>query len=411
MKVCFLVGSLAISGGAYVIFQHASYMRRNGFDVTLAVQYPIAKGMLDWHDEAKNFPIMTFAQAKTQMFDLVIATWWQTALEIHEFKAERYAYFVQLIESCVYAPNNHAWRNYAESTYKLPVHFVTEATWIKQYLKDSYGQDAALVKNGIRKDIYNLNGKSHSPRLTDSPRILIEGPFAVDRKNTAYAVRLAQKAKAKSIWIMTSSNVQYFPNVDKVFSRISIANTAEIYRSCDIILKLSTSEGMFGPPLEMFHCGGTAIVFNVAGHDEYIIDNYNARVAHIGDSDHVVSILDELLHNQNELNRLKENALKTANNWASWEQSSKKFMEWSIACMSSSKQSHLDIQSKNSQAKLTFDSELIIDLKNKSIFEILKQFQGKFMHISKPYLPLSIINLIKRFKLYIDIFFGGNYCK
>jgi hypothetical protein len=54
---------------------------------------------------------------------------------------------------------------------------------------------------------------------------------------------------------------------------------ASVYRSCDDILKLSLVESMFGPPLEMFHCGGTAIVYNVTGHDEYIVHGRNALVA------------------------------------------------------------------------------------------------------------------------------------
>lgn len=65
----------------------------------------------------------------------------------------------------------------------------------------------------------------------------------------------------------------------------------EIYRSCDVIVKLSYIEGMFGPPLEMFHCGGTAIVYDVTGHDEYIVHEKNALVVKTDDDKQVINYI------------------------------------------------------------------------------------------------------------------------
>jgi hypothetical protein len=104
--------------------------------------------------------------------------------------------------------------------------------------------------------------------------------------------------------------------------------TPEIYRSCDILVKLSTVEGMFGPPLEIFHCGGTAIVFDVTGHDEYIVDGQNACVVRRGDMDGVVTTLRRLLSDRTELARLQAGALQTADVWASWDESSSAFRDW-----------------------------------------------------------------------------------
>jgi hypothetical protein len=54
-------------------------------------------------------------------------------------------------------------------------------------------------------------------------------------------------------------------------------DTPLVYRSCDILGKLSYVEGMFGPPLEMFHCGWTAIVYNVTG----MMNIYDIRRMHL----------------------------------------------------------------------------------------------------------------------------------
>jgi hypothetical protein len=328
-KVCFLVGSLSISGGTYVIIQHAAYLHGQGYDVTLAVQESFTAETLGWHDLLSQLHCIPFDTAKSQYFDLVIATWWKTAIEIGAFRAPRYAYFVQSIESRFYRSEEEALRELVDATYEIPVAYITEATWIRDYLTTNYGHDVALVRNGIRKDLYNTTGKTIAPRDKSSmPRVLVEGHFGVHFKNTALGVRLARKAGAKDIWVLTGSPVRWIPGVSRLFSGVPMSITPDIYRSCDILIKLSTVEGMFGPPLEIFHCGGTALVFDVTGHDEYIVSGQNACVTRKGDLDGVVASLRRLLNDRSELVRLQTKAIETAHSWPSWDESSAAFHTW-----------------------------------------------------------------------------------
>lgn len=324
---------MAISGGTYVIVQHASYLRDHGYDVTLAVQEPFPASTLAWHDEAPKLRCIPIEDAKRESFDLVIATWWKTAFELGNFEAQRYAYFVQSIESRFYPESERPLRALVDATYRFPIEYVTEATWIQQHLKTNFDQDAALVHNGIRKDVYTRSGLAVAPRTTDmQPRVLVEGHFGVSFKNTALGVRLAREAGAKDIWVLTGSLIGWLPGVSRIFSRVPMVKTAEIYRSCDILIKLSTVEGMFGPPLELFHCGGTAIVFDVSGHDEYIVNGSNAAVVLTGDTDGIVKMLRKLLNDRSELLRLQEGARQTADKWPSWADSSARFSEWVDQC-------------------------------------------------------------------------------
>jgi hypothetical protein len=98
-----------------------------------------------------------------------------------------------------------------------------------------------------------------------------------------------------------------------------------VYRSCDLVLKLSHVEGMFGPPLEMFHCGGTALVYDVTGHDEYIVHDQNAYVVKTDDEAEVVRLLRRLKENPSELERLKCGAAETAAAWPDWDACSAQF--------------------------------------------------------------------------------------
>lgn len=328
-KICFLVGSMAISGGTYVIVQHAAFLHEHGYNVTIAVQEPFTAQTLAWHDRTSQLRCVPIDTAKTETFDLVIATWWKTAFELRHFNATRFAYFVQSIESRFYPASEVPLRTLVDATYQLPVAYVTEATWIRDHLNTNYGHEVALVRNGIRKDVYCTTGPVKAPRDPNrQPRVLVEGHFGVSFKNTALGVRLAREAGARDIWVLTGTPVKWIPGVARVFSRVPMNVTPEIYRSCDILVKLSTVEGMFGPPLEIFHCGGTAIVFDVTGHDEYIVDGQNACVVRSGDMDGVAKALRRLLNDRAELERLQAGALQTAKAWSSWDESSAAFRDW-----------------------------------------------------------------------------------
>ena len=327
-RVCFLMGSAALSGGSYVIFQHARFLNEQGYHVTIAVQEPFDSDTTRWHDYGAKLRCVPFEDAKVENYDLVIATWWKTALELGAFTAPKYGYFVQSIESRFYLPEEGFLRALVDTTYNLPVSYITEAVWIQEHLRAHHDQDATLVRNGIRKDTYKPDAELVAPRTTGQPRVLVEGHFNVSFKNTALAVKLARAAGARDIWVLTGSQVSRLPGVSRVFSRIPIHETPSVYGSCDLLIKLSTVEGMFGPPLEIFHCGGTALVFDVTGHDEYIRDGENAIVVRNLNTDKVVEELKSLLNDPKRLADLKQGARDTAAAWPDWTQSSELFRDW-----------------------------------------------------------------------------------
>lgn len=404
MKICFLVGSMNISGGTYVIVQHASFLQKNGHQVTLAVQEPFNESTLRWHDEAPKLRCLPIAQAKAEIFDIVIATWWKTALEISDFDAGHYAYFVQSVESLFYPETEVPLRALVDSTYRLPLNFVTEATWIKAYLADAFGQRAQLVRNGIRKDVYSSVGDTVSPRpFGRQPRVLVEGHFGVKFKNTALAIKLAKQAGIKDIWLLTGSPLGWIPGVSRVFSRVPMVETAGIYRSCDILIKLSTVEGMFGPPLEMFHCGGTAVVFNVSGHDEYIRHQENAVVIPKGNLRAVVDELANLSNSPARLAQLKQGALVTAAEWPSWETSSTAFAAWIESEALTIPADRNGIAEMNAQAFRQYDLDERSRLQgNPGIIR-----RHKLSGLAAK-LPPAFLKKIKSFEAAGEVIFGGN---
>lgn len=324
-----MLGSPDINGGTYVIYEHGAHLREMGHEVTMLTREQVTADRYQWHPRAKDLCWLTVDEAERVEFDLVFATYWQSPFLLPRIKARHYAYFVQSIESRFFEepdPAHHnnrdldIWKDYCESTYSLNVPVITEAKWIQDYLHEHYNRESFLVRNGIRKDIYSETGPAVADRTPGKLRVLVEGPVDVFYKNVSKSVELCLQAGVDEIWLLTSSDIIEFEGVDRVFSQVPIHDTPEIYRSCDVLVKLSYVEGMFGPPLEMFHCGGTSIVYEVTGHDEYIDHDQNSFVVAKDDDQQVVDYLQKLRSDQAELQRLKEGAIKTAVGWPDWQE-------------------------------------------------------------------------------------------
>jgi glycosyltransferase involved in cell wall biosynthesis len=324
-KIAFLLWSADISGGTNVVFEHVKRLIVLGDDITIITEMPIDKNQLDWHKAAMVFNWQTYDSVAEQAFDIVFATWWRTAFMLPNIKAKHYAYFVQSIESRFYPDEEIPLKQLVEMTYLLPIAYITEANWIKNYLQDKYNQDALLARNGIKKSIYQLEGEVIPRTSAGALRVLIEGPLGIDFKNVENTIAVCRQSKADEIWLMTMSDVNEVEGIDQVFSRIPVEDTARIYRSCDVIVKLSKVEGMFGPPLEMFHCGGTSITYDVSGYDEYIVPDENGLVAKMGNEGQVLNYINLLKESPEMLARLKDNAILTANSWPDWSEAGDDF--------------------------------------------------------------------------------------
>lgn len=325
MRIGFVIHSPAISGGTFVIYEYTKALLKKGHEVYLITDFNVNDSWLFWYPEARTFRFINHKEAKEMQFDVLIATWWMTLGSIGLLSAKKYLYFVQSYEPYFVSEEEYSLRRYIESTYLRSLPVITEATWIKGLFKERFNIDATLVRNGIRKDIFQKDGLAIRNREAGKLRVLIEGPVDVDFKNIPKTIELCKKSNADEIWLLTSSDIDSYDGVDKVFSRVSIFDTPMIYRSCDVIVKLSYVEGMFGPPLEMFHCGGTAIVYDVTGHDEYIVHNKNAFVVKRDDDEKVVEYLNLLKKDTTLLSKFKKGAIETAKNWYDWDKAGEEF--------------------------------------------------------------------------------------
>jgi O-antigen biosynthesis protein len=347
LKVAFLVEGVGISGGINVIFQHAMHLAIKNYDVSIITKRSIEAKDIAWHPlydfiagNKEKITWYSYNDLNDVRFDVAISTWWRTFYDLWKVNAAHYVYFVQSIESRFYPESEISLRSVVEATYELNLGFITECHWISKFLQEGFGHKVPVALNGVDKKLFSMEGDKIAPTNDNQLRVLVEGPIDIAFKNVPKTIQLARESMADEIWLLTSSDCKAVPGVKKVFSQIPLKNVSPIYRSCDVIIKLSYVEGMFGPPLEMFHCGGTSIVYDVTGYNEYIEHDKNGLVVKTDDTNQVIQYINDLKENRSLLETLKKGACETAQMWPDWQKSNDQFEAAMLTAMNESKIDH-----------------------------------------------------------------------
>ena len=294
-----------------------------GHEVTVVVSTRVPS-------EADKFPVggprvVSLAQASDMEFDVAIASWWQDTLLLPQLSASRHARFLQGMEDRIYR-RNEPQRALAQDAYRVPLPGITVSHWLREQFHLEYGRSLDVVPNGLDKSIFRPDGHTVAPR-SDCVRVLVEGPLGVWHKNVLPALRLARSVSAET-WLLTSTDVGAISGVDRVFSCLPSTDTAAVYRSCDILLKLSLVEGFGLPPLEMFHCGGTVVAFDGPGTaiTEYAQHGRNALLAPAPDFVAAGKHLEALLNDRDLMDTMQSGALETARAWPSQREAGERFL-------------------------------------------------------------------------------------
>lgn len=326
MKIAFLVNDLHLSGGINVVVKHASSLQAShGHVVTIVVS-----GRGGWHEwrypELRSIRVVNLEDAKRERFDVAIATWWETVFNLGLLDADHAVWFMQSLEDRFYRAGDPM-QLLAQAAYAIQIPVITEASWICSFLQhQNPDRPVGYARNGIDKSIFRLGTRAESDGLL---RIMIEGSASAPNKGVAECLDVVRRMKAPHsvTWVSPSGATVGDPSISAVAGPLTFDEMADVYRNSDVLLKLSRVEGMFGPPLEAFHCGATAVVAPVTGAEEYIAHGYNSLVVGWDDPIGTAAVLDNLAVNPEELRRLKRNALTTAGTWPDWSQSSAEFNE------------------------------------------------------------------------------------
>lgn len=313
-KVAYLIPGCGISGGIAVICQHLNRLKKRGYDVLMISETEDTE--IPWFPN-QDVDIVSMKDAPDNI-DYLVATGWSTAYSIQKIPAKKKCYFVQSDETR-FNPVGSREHKMALESYKMDLTYITEAKWIKQWLKEKFGQNAFYVPNGLDTNIIHLTG-TRDADPNRKVRVLLEGPIDIPYKGMQYAFAAVEGLDCE-VWCISSAGAPK-PGwrCDKFFSRVPMDQMKYMYSNCDILLKMSQVEGFFGPPMEMMACHGACVVGKVTGYDEYIVDNYNALVVEPGDVEGAHNAVKKLIEDKELREKLAENGYKTAMQWK-WDES------------------------------------------------------------------------------------------
>lgn len=312
-KVGYVVAGCDISGGLAVICQHVNRLLQRGHDVILITESENTS--IDWYPN-QLVEVINVKHVPDNM-DILVATYWTTAYTVNSLQAKRKLYFVQSDESRFFDKGTNEYKA-AFNTYKLDFEYITMAKWLKKWLYESFNKEASYIRNGVDNNIiYPVE-----PMIPkgEKIRVLLEGPIDVPFKGMEDAFNVVKDVDCE-VWCVSSAGKPKLEwKCDKFFEKVPMEQMKYIYSSCDILIKMSKVESFALPPLEMMYCGGTCIICEFTGQDEYIVDGYNAIVVQKGDVKAAQIALQKLIDNPDLLKEMKENSKKTAENWG-WESS------------------------------------------------------------------------------------------
>ncbi len=324
MRIAFVMNDLSLSGGNYVVLEHAQRLAsEKHHEVTLvlrdaqqhqwAVQFLAVLQLAEWTD------------AKDLRFDVAIATYWETLGHLGHLTAENYVWFCQSLEDRFF-PDRNPHISSVQLASGLPIPVLTEASWIADFFTFANpDREVKVVRNGIDKGVFFAG--TPLPPPSGRIRVLVEGPLNSRIKNTEYA--LSSALRADSTDQLTHIGSAPYPTQDSRYtfipSNLDFHQMSRQYRDHHVLLKTSLVEGMFGPPLEAFHCGTPAIVTPVTGAEEYIRDEVNALVVPWDDEGKVARQINRVATEDNLWGKLRQGALDTAAAWPRWDEQTQEF--------------------------------------------------------------------------------------
>jgi glycosyltransferase involved in cell wall biosynthesis len=308
----FVLPSLQISGGIYVVLEHASFLQDSGWDVDLLIPQTNLNFV-----EFKGHKFNSISLDNTVIsaqYDVLVATFYSTLFIVLNYsKAKRKLYLVQGYETDFFSYGNIN-RGEVEKTYSIPfgVEYITISKWCETWLREKYGQKPLFAPNGIDLNLF----VEHKRDLNKTKiRILIEGDNLSPKKNVDESFRIVEKLNKNKyeIWYMSyNGEPKKWYRVDKFLSKIPYQKVRNVYEQCDILIKSSYLESFSYPPLEMMATGGFCIVAPNKGNIEYLKDEENCLFYKLGDIQSAIQRIERLISDVQLQQHLYENGLDTS---------------------------------------------------------------------------------------------------
>jgi glycosyltransferase involved in cell wall biosynthesis len=308
MRITFVLPTATMGGGNRVVAIYARELARRGHQVSLVSippkPEPLRRKLSSWlkgsgwsadqrrlrshlDDEQLDHKVLQSWRPVTNNdvpeADVVIATWWETAEWVSRFSPDKGAqvYFIQGHEVFPYLPADRC-----AATYKLPMHKIVVAQWLKDVMRSEYGDEVVdVVPNSVDRSQFDAPSRSKQSVPTVG---LIYANSSLKGIDTALAALSIVRESIPDLKVVCFGSDQPQGNleilgVDEFIFSPPQHEIAGIYSRCDVWLTASRSEGFNLPAMEAMACRTPVVSTRTGWPVEAIQPGLNGLLADIDD--------------------------------------------------------------------------------------------------------------------------------
>jgi glycosyltransferase involved in cell wall biosynthesis len=350
MRITFISPQANMAGGTRVIGIYAQHLQRLGHDVTIISppptrlplkkklksllttgRWPLASARPMSHLDGIDVEHLVLDRPRPVTDgdvpdgDVVIATWWETAEWVHALKASKgaKAYFIQGHEIFPHLPVERV-----RATYRLPMHKIVIARWLKNVMKNEYGDDDVdLVPNSVDRSQFFASVRGKQPYPTVG--FLYSTAPIKGLDVTLAAVRTVQERvpNLRGVCFGTERPTaeRTLPNgIDFYYSPVQEA-LRDLYARCDTWITASRREGFNLPALEAMACRTPVVSTRAGWCEEAVVTGKNGVLVDVDDVAGLAKGVEWVLsQDDHDWRTLSANAHATAST-GSWERSTTRF--------------------------------------------------------------------------------------
>jgi len=323
-RVGIVLPALGAYGGINIVLNWAVILAKSGYHLDLILPPSLCRSSIPFvaEEESRLLRRISEFEARRHHYHAVIATSWTSIALLAELNADHHAWFMQAYEGQFFELNSPAQADFDELI-ASQMNVITTARWLQQHILRHYDfetKQTFCVISGLDKSLWKPWPRAPLRPGGRPVQFLVEGPVSDPRKNVVHTIRLLEEIGVSYKWVGTSVDRSLVgSNCRGVEEHVLYNRMPGIYGSADVLVKASNSEGMFGPPLEMFSTGGTAIAWHVQGAEEYMSDRYNSCLVSMNSWFQLAEAIRDLMDAPDYVRTLQENALATAEAWPTWD--------------------------------------------------------------------------------------------
>lgn len=349
MKITFVTPYADLTGGIRVIAIYADKMQKRGHDVLIVSQplkqptlreqarslrkgqglIPKRQSKVSHLDDYPNLPLKVLDHCRPVTdddipdSDVVIATWWETADWVAKLSPQKgaKAYFMQ-----DYGVAGQEMEQIVP-TWKLPLHIITIAPWLKRLIHEYCGNiPVTVVPNAADLEMFYASPRNKQLHPTVGFNARYEYSKGADI--AIEAIRLAQEA-IPDLHVNVfgpEKPHQLLPSQTTFIQRPSNHQLREIYASCDAWLFPSRREGFGLPILEAMACR-TPVIGTPAGAAPELLEKGGGILVKPEDPEDMAAAIQTICCLTNEdWKKMSDLAYSTVANY-SWEDAATRFEE------------------------------------------------------------------------------------